>query len=144
MLMVTVNMSDSSSDSKDEDSGPSKEDCITKFKEMLKERGVAPFSKWEKELPKNVFDPRFKAIPSQSVGRALFEPMLRHVLRRKDIDYNTDYQTFRKKWGSDPRFEALDHLRPPFSFFCLEKGLRAEYLLLGTDLFTRQELLFQN
>ncbi|KAJ0095158.1 hypothetical protein Patl1_15754 [Pistacia atlantica] len=28
--------------------------------EMLKERGVAPFSKWEKELPKVVFDPRFK------------------------------------------------------------------------------------
>jgi transcription elongation regulator 1 len=27
---------------------------------MLKERGVAPFSKWEKELPKIVFDPRFK------------------------------------------------------------------------------------
>ncbi|KAJ0094548.1 hypothetical protein Patl1_15775 [Pistacia atlantica] len=46
----------------DEDSGPSKEECITKFKEMLKERGVAPFSKWEKELPKNVFDPRFKSM----------------------------------------------------------------------------------
>ncbi|KAJ0094549.1 hypothetical protein Patl1_15776 [Pistacia atlantica] len=29
--------------------------------EMLKERGVAPFSKWEKELPKIVFEPRFKA-----------------------------------------------------------------------------------
>jgi hypothetical protein len=28
--------------------------------EMLKERGVLPFSKWEKELPKIVFDPRFK------------------------------------------------------------------------------------
>ena len=28
--------------------------------EMLKERGVAPFSKWEKELPKLVFDARFK------------------------------------------------------------------------------------
>ena len=27
---------------------------------MLKERGVAPFSKWEKELPKIVFDSRFK------------------------------------------------------------------------------------
>jgi len=27
---------------------------------MLKERGVAPFSKWDKELPKIVFDPRFK------------------------------------------------------------------------------------
>ncbi|KAJ0074514.1 hypothetical protein Patl1_37509 [Pistacia atlantica] len=44
----------------DEDNGPSKEECIAKFKEMLKERGVAPFSKWEKELPKIVFDPRFK------------------------------------------------------------------------------------
>lgn len=30
------------------------------LQEMLKERGVAPFSKWEKELPKIVFDPRFK------------------------------------------------------------------------------------
>ncbi|GJM84851.1 hypothetical protein PR202_ga00561 [Eleusine coracana subsp. coracana] len=54
------NMSDSSSDSDDEEHGPSKEDCIRQFKEMLKERGVAPFSKWEKELPKIVFDPRFK------------------------------------------------------------------------------------
>jgi transcription elongation regulator 1 len=26
----------------------------------------------------------------------------------QDIDHNTDYQTFRKKWGNDPRFEALD------------------------------------
>ncbi|RWW06319.1 hypothetical protein GW17_00030361 [Ensete ventricosum] len=54
------NMSDSSSDSDDEESGPSKDECIIQFKEMLKERGVAPFSKWDKELPKIVFDPRFK------------------------------------------------------------------------------------
>jgi FF domain len=27
---------------------------------MLKERGVPPFAKWEKELPKIIFDPRFK------------------------------------------------------------------------------------
>jgi hypothetical protein len=27
---------------------------------MLKEKAVAPFSKWEKELPKIIFDPRFK------------------------------------------------------------------------------------
>jgi transcription elongation regulator 1 len=40
---------------------------------MLKERGIAPFSKWEKELPKIIFDPRFKAIPSHSVRRSLFE-----------------------------------------------------------------------
>ncbi|KAJ0037646.1 hypothetical protein Pint_22629 [Pistacia integerrima] len=54
------NMSHSSSDSEDEDIGPSKEECVTKFKEMLKERGLAPFSKWEKELPRIVFDPYFK------------------------------------------------------------------------------------
>ncbi|KAI5574538.1 hypothetical protein BDE02_10G151300 [Populus trichocarpa] len=67
------NISDSSTDSEDEDDGPSKEECIIQFKEMLKERGVAPFSKWEKELPKLVFDPRFKAIPSHSARRSLFE-----------------------------------------------------------------------
>ncbi|CAJ1933801.1 unnamed protein product [Sphenostylis stenocarpa] len=127
-----ANVSDTSSDSEDEDSGPSKEECIIQFKEMLKERGVAPFSKWEKELPKIVFDPRFKAIPSYSARRSLFEHYVktRAEEERKekraaqkaaiegfkqlldeaseDINSSTDYQTFRKKWGNDPRFEALD------------------------------------
>uniref|UniRef100_A0A2N9IEN5 Pre-mRNA-processing protein 40C n=1 Tax=Fagus sylvatica TaxID=28930 RepID=A0A2N9IEN5_FAGSY len=126
------NMTDSSSDSEDADSGPTKEECVIQFKEMLKERGVAPFSKWEKELPKIVFDPRFKAIPSYSARRSLFEHYVktRAEEERKekraaqkaaiegfkqlleeaseDIDQNTDYQSFRKKWGNDPRFEALD------------------------------------
>lgn len=26
----------------------------------------------------------------------------------QDIDHNTDHHTFKKKWGHDPRFEALD------------------------------------
>lgn len=26
----------------------------------------------------------------------------------QDINHSTDYQTFRKKWGNDPRFEVLD------------------------------------
>ncbi|XP_010250268.1 PREDICTED: pre-mRNA-processing protein 40C [Nelumbo nucifera] len=126
------NISDSSSDSEDEDSGPSKEECIIQFKEMLKERGVAPFSKWEKELPKIVFDPRFKAVPGYSARRALFEHYVRTRAEEErkekraaqkaaiegfkqlleeaseDIDQRTDYQTFKMKWGSDPRFEALD------------------------------------
>ncbi|KAF7827442.1 pre-mRNA-processing protein 40C isoform X1 [Senna tora] len=155
-------ISDTSSDSEDEEKGPSKEERIIQFKEMLKERGVAPFSKWEKELPKIVFDPRFKctitsdfimdsypygwhqqdfycglsvqlqAIPSYSARRSLFEHYVktRAEEERKekraaqkaaiekfkqlldevseDINHNTDYQTFRKKWGNDPRFEALD------------------------------------
>ncbi|KAM7270956.1 hypothetical protein ACFE04_030170 [Oxalis oulophora] len=150
------NLSDSSSDSEDEETGPTKEECIIKFKAMLKERGVAPFSKWEKELPKILFDPRFKAnvvasnmstyvslpilpslelisaIPSHAARRSLFDHYVktRAEEERKekraaqkaaiegfkqlleeaseDINQKTDYQTFRKKWGSDPRFEALD------------------------------------
>ncbi|KAK3153967.1 hypothetical protein QOZ80_2BG0183970 [Eleusine coracana subsp. coracana] len=118
--------------SDDEEHGPSKEDCICQFKEMLKERGVAPFSKWEKELPKIVFDPRFKAIPSHSTRRTIFDHYVRtraeeerkekkaaqkaaveaykQLLEEasKDINSKTDYQEFKRKWGADPRFEALD------------------------------------
>ncbi|KAJ0483737.1 putative FF domain-containing protein [Helianthus annuus] len=100
---------------------------------MLKERGVAPFSKWEKELPKFVFDPRFQAIPSYSARRrAIFDHFVRTRAEeeckekraaqkaaiegykqlldeaKEDITHNTDYQTFKRKWGHDPRFEALD------------------------------------
>ncbi|GMH07074.1 hypothetical protein Nepgr_008914 [Nepenthes gracilis] len=126
------NVSDLSSDSEDVDSGPTIEERIIQFREMLKERGVAPFSKWEKELPKIVFDPRFKAIPSYAERRSLFEHYVRTRAEEErkekraalkaamegyrqlleeaneDIDYNTDYQTFKKKWSHDPRFEALD------------------------------------
>lgn len=126
------NMSDSSSDSEDVKSGPTKDECVIQFKEMLKERGVAPFSKWDKELPKIVFDPRFKAIQGYSARRALFEHYVRtraeeerkekraahkaavegfkQLLEeaKEDIDHNTDYQSFKKKWGHDLRFELLD------------------------------------
>ncbi|XP_047066109.1 pre-mRNA-processing protein 40C-like isoform X1 [Lolium rigidum] len=126
------NISDSSSDSDDEEHGPSKDDCIREFKEMLKERGVAPFSKWEKELPKLVFDARFKAIPSHSTRRAIFDHFVRtradeerkekraaqkaaveafkHLLEEasEDVDPKMGYQEFERKRGTDPRFEALD------------------------------------
>ncbi|KAI3698616.1 hypothetical protein L2E82_42294 [Cichorium intybus] len=126
------NESNTSSDSEDVDTGPTKEERAIQFKEMLKERGVAPFSKWEKELPKFVFDPRFKLIPSYSARRAIFDHFVRTRAEeerkekraaqkaaiegykrlldeaKEDIDHNTDYQTFKRKWGNDPRFEALD------------------------------------
>ncbi|KAI3469941.1 hypothetical protein Pfo_026604 [Paulownia fortunei] len=119
-------VSDSSSDSEDDDRGPTKEECLLQFKEMLKECGVAPFSKWDKELPKIVFDPRFKAVPSHSARRALFEHYVRtraeeerkekraaqkaaledKFFNIQDIYHNTDYHTFKMKWGDDPRFRA--------------------------------------
>ncbi|KAA3466245.1 pre-mRNA-processing protein 40C [Gossypium australe] len=72
------------------------------------------------------------AIPSHSARRSLFEHYVktRAEEERKekraaqkaaiegfkqlldeaseDIDHDTNYQTFKRKWGSDPRFEALD------------------------------------
>ncbi|KAL8267170.1 hypothetical protein R6Q59_004514 [Mikania micrantha] len=129
---VDGSISNSSSDSDDVDNGPTKEERAIQFKEMLKERGVAPFSKWEKELPKFVFDPRFKAIPSYSARRAIFDHFVRTRAEeerkekraaqkaaiegykqlldeaKEDINHNTDYQTFKRNWGHDPRFEALD------------------------------------
>ncbi|KAI5072388.1 hypothetical protein GOP47_0012996 [Adiantum capillus-veneris] len=131
-LHAEKSSSESSSDSDDEERGPTKEECVSQFKEMLKEKGIAPFSKWEKELPKVIFDPRFKAIPSHTERRSIFDHFVRtraeeerkekravqkaavegfkQLLEEasKDINYNTDYEKFAKKWGSDPRFEALE------------------------------------
>lgn len=47
-------------------------DPDTLLQEMLKEKGVAPFSKWEKELPKIIFDPRFKVCAMSSCDTVLF------------------------------------------------------------------------
>ncbi|KAJ6839947.1 pre-mRNA-processing protein 40C [Iris pallida] len=135
---VDGNLSDSSSDSDDAESGPTKEECIIQFKEMLKERGVAPFSKWEKELPKILFDPRFKAVPGNSARRSIFEHFVRTRAEEErkekraaqkaavdgfkqlleeaseEIDHKTDYHSFKRKWGKDPRFEALDRKEREF------------------------------
>jgi len=40
---------------------------------MLREKNVAAFSSWEKELPKFVFDPRFKILPKHGDRRTVFE-----------------------------------------------------------------------
>lgn len=124
--------SESSSDSDDEERGPTKEECIAQFKEMLKEKGIVPFSKWEKELPKIIFDPRFKAIPSHTERRSIFDHYVRtraeeerkekraaqkaaiegfkQLLEEasKDINHSTDYEKFAKMWGADSRFVALE------------------------------------
>jgi len=55
------------------DPPPSKDDCEAQFMNLLREKGVTPFSRWEKELPKLVVEARFSAIPSQKERRLLFD-----------------------------------------------------------------------
>ncbi|KAL0743152.1 hypothetical protein Bca4012_084665 [Brassica carinata] len=123
-------LSDSTSDSEDEDSGPSKEECIKQFKEMLKERGVAPFSKWEKELPKIIFDPRFKAIQSHSVRRSLFEQYVKtraeEERREKRAAHKAAVEGFRQLLDEASKacfsieLIALSYLTSHFSYLVLE------------------------
>eukprot|EP00898_Chlorokybus_atmophyticus_P007693 jgi/Chlat1/7925/Chrsp68S07386 len=106
-----------------------KEERAEHFRDMLKEKGVLPFSKWEKELPKIIYDPRFKA---RAQRRALFEHYVktraeeerkerRAALRiavdgfRQLLDEATEVITWETKcddlaqtWGDDPRFNALE------------------------------------
>ncbi|KAL5993482.1 hypothetical protein ACLOJK_014407 [Asimina triloba] len=73
-----------------------------------------------------------QAVPAYSTRRALFEHYVRTRAEEErkekraaqkaaiegfkklleeaseDIDHRSDYQTFKRKWGNDPRFEALD------------------------------------
>ncbi|KAH9622231.1 hypothetical protein KSS87_014266, partial [Heliosperma pusillum] len=119
--------------------------------EMLKDRGVAPFSKWDKELPKIVSDRRYKAISTLDQRQLLFSHYVctqeeeskdncnlllqkgemlycvknvkeefehenctgillktSNVLIFQGIDVNSDYHTFKKTWGDNPCFKALE------------------------------------
>jgi len=46
-----------------EEAKAKEEESAAQFREMLIELGVAPFSKWDKELPKICVDPRCAAAP---------------------------------------------------------------------------------
>ena len=47
------------------------------YRELLIEKGVTPFSRWDKELPKLICDKRYKAIPDQIQRRILFDQFVK-------------------------------------------------------------------
>ncbi|KAG6407956.1 hypothetical protein SASPL_130957 [Salvia splendens] len=101
-------ISNSSSDSEDEEGGPTMEDCLLQFKEMLKERGIKVHEElslstmFELMLKRN----ERKKRADQKVALEGFKQLLEEA--KEDIDQNTDYQTFKRRWGEDPRFLSLD------------------------------------
>ncbi|CAN1297691.1 Pre-mRNA-processing protein 40C [Linum perenne] len=94
------NMSDSSSDSEDEDSGPTKEDCIAIPSHSARR------SLFEHYVKTRAEEERKEKRAAQKAAIEGFKQLLEEA--SEDIDQYTDYQTFRKKWGNDRRFEALD------------------------------------
>eukprot|EP00884_Botryococcus_braunii_P003278 jgi/Botrbrau1/12951/Bobra.154_2s0011.1 len=49
------------------------------FREMLSEKGVTAFSRWERELPRLLQDPRFQAVPTLRERRLLFDDYCKMV-----------------------------------------------------------------
>jgi len=43
---------------------------------MIREKNIGPFAKYEKELPKFAFDPRFTALPKEE-RKPLFESFIK-------------------------------------------------------------------
>lgn len=61
-----------------------------------------------------------------------------HNWLNQDIDHKTDYQTFKKKWGKDPRFEALD--RKEREVLLNEKYVKAEHFMVKFMIYDRNML----
>eukprot|EP00747_Dinoflagellata_sp_TGD_P025526 gnl/TRDRNA2_/TRDRNA2_131318_c3_seq1.p1 gnl/TRDRNA2_/TRDRNA2_131318_c3~~gnl/TRDRNA2_/TRDRNA2_131318_c3_seq1.p1 ORF type:complete len:743 (-),score=213.22 gnl/TRDRNA2_/TRDRNA2_131318_c3_seq1:34-2019(-) len=52
---------------------------LKNFKELLAEKGVEAFAKYDKWLPKLLHDPRFTAVPGQKERKALFEALVKKI-----------------------------------------------------------------
>jgi len=115
----------------EETSNEVKQDRVETFKEMLKEQNLTPFSSWDKELPKLIFDPRFKVLPQHSERRAVFESFVKNILNEERaakrakakeaqenfqklleeheeaIKANPDFTSFKKLVKKDERYTAM-------------------------------------
>ena len=112
------------------------EERMQKFKEMLIEKGVSIDSKWEKELTKVVFDPRYlllnsaerKLLYEKYVEETLLEKAsneklnkenYQRLLREANVDLKSKmtFLQFSLRCSIDERFQAIDpkHREPLFN-----------------------------
>lgn len=104
---------------------------IEQFKDMLREKKLTPFSKWDKELPRLCVDPRFKVLPRHGDRRAVFEAYVKNILNeeraakraraqaakegferlleevRATLTADTKWSDFERTVEADPRFKAM-------------------------------------
>jgi transcription elongation regulator 1 len=108
------------------------EDRVKIFKEMLREKNVTYTSTWSKMLPVLVYDPRFKALNTQSERQSVFESFVRNraVEEKKEkranlkvaqeafrqlldenflkLKHDTTDDDLKLLFGDDPRFKNLE------------------------------------
>eukprot|EP00300_Choanocystis_sp_HF-7_P008935 c16176_g1_i3.p1 GENE.c16176_g1_i3~~c16176_g1_i3.p1 ORF type:complete len:739 (+),score=146.19 c16176_g1_i3:22-2238(+) len=100
------------------------------FKEMLRDKGVQPFSKWDKYLPKLHFDSRFSIIPDMKQRKAVFEHFVKHYAEEQRMQKKLNkasqkqgfielisnpmptpsdtYDTLKRRFGEDSRWSSVD------------------------------------
>ncbi|XP_064382447.1 transcription elongation regulator 1-like isoform X2 [Halichondria panicea] len=113
-------------------SGKSLEERQKDFKEMLLEREVSAFSTWEKELPKFVFDPRYRLLVVKE-RKACFESFVcsraeeerkekKSKLKEKREQYKAlleaaklhpkaSFSEFASKYSRDERFKSIEKMK---------------------------------
>ncbi|KFU89523.1 Transcription elongation regulator 1-like, partial [Chaetura pelagica] len=117
---------------------PPLEERITRFRDMLLERGVSAFSTWEKELHKIVFDPRYlllnpeerKQIFEQFVKTRIREEYkekknklllakeeFKKLLEESKLSPRTTFKEFAEKHGRDQRFRLVQKKKDQEHFF---------------------------
>ncbi|NXO03153.1 TCRGL protein, partial [Rhinopomastus cyanomelas] len=117
---------------------PPLEERVTRFRDMLLERGVSAFSTWEKELHKIVFDPRYlllnpderKQIFEQFVKTRVREEYkerknklllakeeFKKLLEESKLSPRTTFKEFAEKHGRDQRFRLVQKKKDQEHFF---------------------------
>ncbi|NXE11285.1 TCRGL protein, partial [Lophotis ruficrista] len=117
---------------------PPLEERITRFRDMLLERGVSAFSTWEKELHKIVFDPRYLLLNSEE-RKQIFEQFVKtrireeykekknklllakeefkKLLEESKLSPRTTFKEFAEKYGRDQRFRLVQKKKDQEHFF---------------------------
>eukprot|EP01119_Soliformovum_irregulare_P003348 TRINITY_DN1378_c0_g1_i13.p1 TRINITY_DN1378_c0_g1~~TRINITY_DN1378_c0_g1_i13.p1 ORF type:complete len:515 (+),score=220.97 TRINITY_DN1378_c0_g1_i13:401-1945(+) len=111
-------------DDVDESDGPTEQERIEIFKQMLREKNVARFGNWEKELPKFAFDPRFKILPKYADRITVFEDYVRNVVVEQKQERKDKIQS--AKDAASNNESLMSQLTPDMTFDQFKELIRGE------------------
>ncbi|RHY32405.1 hypothetical protein DYB32_002608 [Aphanomyces invadans] len=80
---------------------------IEAFRQMLRDKQIMPYCKWEAALPRIALDDRFRAIPTMDERRAIYEHFLKHRKTEIAKEGKANFKIARKAFR-DGLTQALD------------------------------------